>query len=119
LLQEPESLYVQAPDPCRRLLNQTFFEQLFVDDGTVTEQRLNQPFDDWGWAARRYRRVTQQGHPAQAAEATRDEYTVEQGSVADLLAAVALGNGSNKTAMVEHRGVEPLTSAMRTQRSTS
>jgi site-specific DNA recombinase len=48
-----------------------------------------------------------------------DGVSLDRFTAADLLAAVLLDQGSNKGAVVELRGVEPLTSSMRTRRATN
>lgn len=46
LLQTPHLLYAQAGERERRLLNQALFERIYVDGDAVTEERLNEPFDE-------------------------------------------------------------------------
>ena len=48
-----------------------------------------------------------------------DGVSLDDFAEADLLAAALSGHGSNKGAVVELRGIEPLTSSMRTRRATN
>lgn len=44
LLDDPQEMYRQAGDQERKLLNQAFFEKLYIDDGEVTADLLAEPF---------------------------------------------------------------------------
>jgi hypothetical protein len=52
LLDKPQQLFQTAGDTSRRLLTQTFFERLYVDEDDVTELRYQEPFGDLHDAAR-------------------------------------------------------------------
>ena len=45
LLENPQELYRQAGPTVRRGLNQAFFDKLYIDGPTVTEEELAEPFD--------------------------------------------------------------------------
>ena len=54
LLDKPQQLFQTAGDTTRRLLTQTFFERLYIDEDDVTEVRYQEPFADMRDAARRW-----------------------------------------------------------------
>lgn len=46
LLERPRALYEASTEPGRRLLTQTFFERLWIDEGDVVAVQRRPPFDD-------------------------------------------------------------------------
>jgi len=111
LLDKPQQLFQEAGETTRRLLTQTFFERLYIDDDDVTAVRYQRPFGDLHAAGRawltasagRGRRTGRR--QAKSPDTTRAEAL--QGSWADLLASVSLDAGSSKTVLVEVAGIEP------------
>jgi site-specific DNA recombinase len=108
LLGDPEELYRQASESQRRLLNQTFFERLYVDHGDVTSQDLVQPFKD-----------LVEAQSALFGSKRRDNWSTQPKdivtvTVPNALQGVIQGGGSSKTEMVEVSGLEPPTSTLRT-----
>ena len=101
LLDDPQEMYSRATDATRRRINQTFFEQFWVDqDLTITYTR-RQPFEDFTQAAESYRQL-KAGHSKRPSKAGAPE-----GTMAVLLAGVSWSTGSNKAALVEVPGIEP------------
>ncbi len=117
LLQNPQELYRQLSDQGRRLLNQAMFEELLIDQDReeltiqVAGLTYTEPVRDLVLAARYYR---EQHQPERTANANRLTVTgePERRTLAGLLFPVFQDEGWNKTAMVELRGFEPLTSCM-------
>ena len=99
-----------APDNVRRLVNQTSFQRFYVDNEGVTGEELQSPFDELQQA--RHVFTATQKSPRDAEAPARPETDLL--FLHDVLAA-----GSSKTVMVELRGIEPLTSSMRTKRATN
>ena len=110
LLERPQELYRQAGGPTRRLLNQTFYERLWVDLHDVTGVVYHRPFGDLRDAATTWGAVYL-GDEVAEAERTRTLSAVSaegpSGCLADLLASVSLDPGSSKTVMVGEVGLEP------------
>ena len=114
MLQDPQEAYRQAPDNCRRQLNQAFYQRLYVDDlGEVTEVVLTDFFRDFQDA----KHHVAVGRPRKSLKnVTLDEW-VATASNADLLTDVALAGGSSKKSLVGLGGIEPPTSALSVLRS--
>jgi hypothetical protein len=103
LLNDPARLYRQADDANPRLLLQTFFERLYVDDEGVSSSVLRPPFDDLAEANTIYLRraktpaellVIRNRHPSGAGMPV-------QGDKNDSLAHPLLDVGSNMNPLVE------------------
>ncbi len=113
LLEDPHQLYEQASSPQRRLLNQAFFEKLYIDEGEVVSEVLTEPFRELVEAHRMtFGGGNETGDLPDAGE-------VASQTKAGLLMATFSVGGSSKAAMVELRGFEPLTSCMPCKRSTN
>lgn len=113
LLDEPARLYLQSPDNVRRLLNDAFFERLYLDDLGVGHDERTRPLLD-------IQRVAE----ATPEEPNQNRPDAEVGSFAGTVIGPLGGsidavNGSNRTVVVELRGIEPRTSSMRTKRATN
>lgn len=147
LLRDPGKLYRQLPDDARRLLNQAFFERLYLDeehgdihvvgqDYTEQARGLVETAQAWRQEATCGREEdgpaapnpegqdTPEGHAQDGVTYYRRKTirpTVaggpDHGTKVDLLQALPCGEGWSKAAMVEMMGVEPTTSAMRMPRS--
>ena len=109
LLCEIDVLYADAPEPLRRKLNQAIFRKLYIDGEGVEDVEPSAAFSEL--VSRR--RTT--GRPPTAAKGTkppRNSKNAPKGVAcrtgASLLE-LALGGGLSKDAMVELRGLEPLT----------
>ena len=121
LLERPQELYRLADEIGRQMLNKAIFNRLYLDhDGTdsyVAADELNEPFASVVAYRRRrttyYRQENKNGAQAYLSAVPDDQPLV------DLLDAALRERGLSKAIMVEHGGVEPPTSAMRTQRSTN
>ncbi len=90
-----ERAYKEAPADVRRLFNHTFFKKIFVDTDRVAGSELTD----------------------EIALIMGDEIAAR--FQRELPQALLSGMGLSKTGLVEVRGVEPLTSAVRRQRSTT
>jgi site-specific DNA recombinase len=128
LLTDPHTMYRQAGEASKRVLNQAFFTRIYLDtlsprDGTptATADALTEPIEPFVAVHRR-------GHltpvPAPSGNGkggtTSNGDTAVPGSSATTLLATALtGEGSTNVAMVELRGFEPLTPWMQTKCSSS
>ncbi len=111
LVADPQTLYRTAPDHVRRLINQTFFQRFYVDNEGVTGEELQAPFDELQQARHAY--AATQKSPRDAEAPAKPETDLL------FLRDVFLAAGSSKTVLVELRGIEPLTSSMRTKRATN
>jgi len=105
LLKDPEEMYRQMGPDQRRLLNQAFFEKLYIDDSEVTGLVLTKPFGDLVGAQQVLRE--QRGSKKQ-------DPTSGQASSVNPFLAIQYGKGSSKRLMVEVSGLEPPTSTLRT-----
>ena len=110
LLDNPYELYRQAGPAGRRLLNQAIFLKLYVDAYEVTDAKLASPFAELLGAQRQLGQVGYHRGNGTEAETSDDR--------AILLVTALSGGGSSKKAMVDLRGLEPLTSSMPWRRST-
>jgi site-specific DNA recombinase len=109
LLDDPQHLYEQMAADQRRLLNQAFFEKLYVFEDRVTDAILNPPFDELLQIKDIHTAVTavQKGSPA--VQTAGDPW----GDHAGPLATALFGDGSTKRVMVEVMGFEPTASTLR------
>jgi site-specific DNA recombinase len=116
LLADPSEMYRQSRDENRRIINQAFFERLYVEDGTISGDLLAGPFDELIRLSRRFEarrtkpRKTNGAPKGAIGRGVTRENLLERG-VSDHV--------SNRVALVEHNGIEPLTSCMPCKRSTS
>ncbi|MGH3905821.1 MAG: hypothetical protein ACRDTE_16800 [Pseudonocardiaceae bacterium] len=117
LLDQPQQLYRLATDRTRTVLNRALFTHLHLncdDDGPqVAADELTEPFTTILHARR----------PAQAAHSPLEhrngalptkEEDAAGNTLANLLRTTLTGQSASKAAMVELRGIEPLTFSMRT-----
>ncbi len=95
LITNPRQLYETSVDSVRRHLNEAFYERMYLDVDGVRSDELKQPFADLHQA---HGRDTKSG---------------------PTLPSDPKVTGSSKTALVELRGIEPLTFSMRTRRATN
>ena len=119
-MRNPGDLYRRVSDQDRRLINQTFFEKLYIDNDQISSDSPREPFAEIIATHRAHRdaktpgqRVTKGQDQSRSTEMLRGE------TKADLLAAALVGNGSSKTAMVELWRIELQTSSMPWKRSTN
>ncbi len=139
LLRNPQELYRQLPKPERRLLTLTIFGGLKVDDRHIVGHELREPFDAL-LSAQASREATPE--PRQPRAYRRGALTPRSGDLSRLRTyepvveggdgparvrwddlttpdvfrwALFQAQGLNKAAMVEPRGFEPRTSAVRRQ----
>ncbi len=113
LLAEPHRLYEHAGERDRRLLNQAIFQRLYVDDNAVTEERLNEPFDELLYFRRTQRVVYERAGAEQPRGALAGASRVELATKVGLLETALAGGGSSRAAMVEVAGIEPASSGTR------
>lgn len=116
LLDKPQQLFQTAGDTTRRLLTQTFFERLYLDDDDVTDVRYQEPFGDLHDAARAWRVAMSSSQrrsvPRKAKSPdTNGAEALPQGW-AGLLASASLDVGSSKTVLVGAAGLEPATNRL-------
>jgi site-specific DNA recombinase len=104
LLDRPRELYRAAPDDGRKKLNKALFNRLYLDaedrTPTTTRHDLIEPY-------------------ASLVDATRGTHDGPKTHLGGLLATALQGGCASKAAMVELRGIEPLTFSMRTRRATN
>ena len=114
LLRHPQDLYRRLNDHGRRLLNQAMFDELYVDQEDLAIQVIGQtyaePVHDLMLAAQAHHERSIGSLANESRPAVYDGPAQE--SLADLLQPVSLDGGWSKTAMVELRGLEPLTPSM-------
>ena len=110
LLDDPQTLYQGASVAVRRQLNQVFFQRLWIDTDGVTDDEPREPFDGLlhlrTASQQPKRRRTTAPARAKSARAGAPSRAV---TCASLLDRIAHDEGSSKGAMVELRGLEPLT----------
>jgi site-specific DNA recombinase len=117
LLDKPCMLYQACDNSGKRLLTQTFYERLYVDqdgDTDVTKTVYQPPFDEIQGARRGW-----DNDLHKALQATKQPQKASRRTKTDLPEPHFQVLGSNKAVMVELRGVEPRTSSMRTKRATN
>ncbi len=119
LLNRPRDLYDAATDEARKMLNKAIFTRLYLDSTdrqpTATAATLSEPFASLIHATRTTD-GTQTPQTLTAAD-TPEEVTTKH--LSGLLATALTGQSASKAAMVELRGIEPLTFSMRTRRATN
>ncbi len=118
LARDCHTAYVKANDQTRRLFNQAFFAKIYVDEDHETRERIvrvdyNEPFDNL------LSRLVPAGihHDLATKENAHRETPV--GRTASEPRGVDKVQGSHTRTLVELRGIEPLTSSMRTKRATN
>jgi DNA invertase Pin-like site-specific DNA recombinase len=104
LLTDPAELYRTSNDENRRIINQAFFERLYVEDGTITNDVLAGPFDELVQLSRR--RLMNRQRPRKANSAPKGAIG-KRTSKARLLERGLSDHGSNRAALVEVAGIEP------------
>ena len=114
LLTRPQELYRTAPDDARKKLNRAVFNRLYLDTHdrtpTTAQDSLSEPYASLVHTSRAL-----SGSEQRSAEPL-DETTKHRSG---LLATALSGGCASKAAMVELRGIEPLTYSMRTSRATN
>ncbi|MBV9011129.1 MAG: recombinase family protein [Pseudonocardiales bacterium] len=110
LLDRPRDLYHTATDEARKMLNKAIFTRLYLDSTdrqpTATAATLSEPFASLVHATRAT------GHTNKPSTLAADEITPKP--LGELLTTALAGQSASKAAMVELRGIEPLTFSMRT-----
>ena len=111
----PRELYDAATEHARKLLNKAIFTRLYVDmhparQPTVATDDLQEPFGSLMHAIRTHTGQQPQS-PQNATHGRQDDAQLRLGG---LLASALAGQSASKAAMVELRGIEPLTFSMRT-----
>jgi site-specific DNA recombinase len=121
MLDDPQELYRQASDPVRRQLNETFFDRLYLDTDQVIDDRLSKPFNDFVYPRSLNRRRAIHSRVPKIANQNGAQWDAAGGisTGAALLDRVVHDKGLSKAAMVELRGLEPLTSSMPWKRATN
>jgi site-specific DNA recombinase len=119
-LEQPRHLYERLSDPARKTINQTIFERIYIDDDTVTDDQLREPFAEL--AALQRGPTTSTDTPptdARLAQSARDCHATRKRKEALLKRALDQDRGLSRTSMVELRRIELLTSSMPWKRSTN
>jgi site-specific DNA recombinase len=121
LLDRPRDLYDTATDEARKMLNKAIFTRLYLDSTdrrpTATAATLSEPFASLLHATRATTGTkTPQALTATSADTPKEATTKHLGG---LLVSALAGQSASKEAMVELRGIEPLTFSMRTRRATN
>ncbi|UGT62881.1 recombinase family protein [Nocardia asteroides] len=75
LVADPHALYRDAPNSARRHLNQTFYERLYLDETTVTDEELSPLFQEINDAMREYVRSNPGTRPRTARRQPRPAET--------------------------------------------
>jgi site-specific DNA recombinase len=121
LLDDPQELYRQTTDPVRRQLNEVFFDKLYLDADDVINDQLAAPFNDFLYprSLNRRRVIHTRVHKTGTKNSATWDAAGGISAGAALLQRIARGEGLSKAAMVELRGLEPLTSSMPWKRATS
>jgi hypothetical protein len=140
LMTDPQAMYQAGSEAVRTILNRTIFAKLYVDGDIITGHELREPFtllaeayslwqgyphqtdtapDERPSRSTGPRSALHTALPTQRSSAAPDTgHGATNHSSASPALALA-GQGSNKTPMVELRGIEPLTFSMRTRRATN
>ncbi len=113
LITNPKQLYETSTDDVRRHLNQAFYERMYLDVDGVRADALQQPFADLHAVATAKEPSQPGGNPI------RDRQRIRTNKNGPTLPSSLKVTGSSKTALVELRGIEPLTFSMRTRRATN
>jgi site-specific DNA recombinase len=107
LLDRPRDLYDTATGEARKMLNKAIFTRLYLDSTdrrpTATAAALSEPFASLIHATR-----TTTGIKTDPPEQATTKH------LSGLLTSALAGQSASKAAMVELRGIEPLTFSMRT-----
>ncbi|WP_433657987.1 recombinase family protein [Nocardia sp. CA-128927] len=115
LLENPQDLYRRCDDQQRRLLNQTIFHGLYVDDDHITDRSLREPFGQLHTIQQATQTSTPDPDTSTEPENTnrpapqRGDGPALTDGVRILLQGVGSALCSSKTPKVELRGLEPLT----------
>ena len=112
LVEDPETLYRESGPKFRRVLNQTMFDKLYIDDGEVSGAVMREPFGTLKAVETAYADDLNLGR-------RRRPNSDAKAPTSDLLVAALADKGSSKTLMVELTGFEPVTSCMPCKRSTN
>ncbi len=117
LLDRPQDLYRGASDSTRRVLNEVFFTRVCLDwqDGADTPRVTGDQVTDY---LSPFVEVQRARTGAKTTNGAVSEDNAASVTPATLLAAALDGQCSNKVAMVDLRGFEPLTPSMRTRCAT-
>jgi site-specific DNA recombinase len=106
----------------KRLFIQALFTKLYVDENGITDEQIREPIAEIVEASRLATPILREQHRrrGKANESKQPACSRSTNStLANLLAMSLAGHGSSKDAMVELRGIEPLTSSMPWKRSTN
>jgi site-specific DNA recombinase len=98
-----------------------FFDRLYLDADEVIDDRLAEPFNDFLYqrSLNRRRVIHTRVHKTGTRNGATWDAAGGISAGAALLQRIARGEGLSKAAMVELRGLEPLTSSMPWKRATS
>jgi site-specific DNA recombinase len=112
LLEAPDELYRRCNDQQRRLLNQTIFHGLYIEDDQVTDHHLHDPFGALHALQHEHVHAPTSATPTRplrgsSKRATRPAGGPSTSGVTLLLKSVHTGQGSNKNPRVEVPGIEP------------
>jgi site-specific DNA recombinase len=112
LLEAPDELYRRCNDQQRRLLNQTIFHGLYIEDDQVTAYDLHHPFGALHALQHEHVHAPTNATPIRplrgsSKRATRPAGGPSTSGVTLLLKSVHTGQGSNKNPRVEVPGIEP------------
>ena len=107
MLQDCGKMYRSAPDHIKRLLNQAIFNRVWIDEDGRTDPELSSVCGEIVDTSKRIQKSA-----SASADADSEKKLFQPGSK-------FFEQGWNNDTMVEHRGVEPLTSTLRTLRATN
>jgi site-specific DNA recombinase len=116
LLSDPAGLYGSMALEDRRQMNGVVFEKIYAYDWSRISGVYKQPFEDLLGAQAAVRKWTYERQAAPTLDLVIEANTK---SLAQPLAAVLVGHGSNKAIMVEETGLEPATCWLQTNCSSS
>jgi site-specific DNA recombinase len=102
LLHDPQDLYRQMEPEQRRLMNQAFYEKIYVYEDSTAKASFNPPFTDLLRLRNQWKTTT--GEVSREDSSEPESYNF-------------LGRGSSKHVMVEIEGLKPSTSALPAPRS--
>jgi site-specific DNA recombinase len=119
LLRDPQAFYRQGGTSLKRAMNKIVFTKLFMDGDEITGHELGEAVRDvvaaqhitftWDKTRAEALRAATKTPNASRPVVPEDEAAWSEQSSADLLALSLAGQGSSRTALVELRGLEPLT----------